>query len=136
MNRVLFETGVLLDVLADRAPFADDAQAALVHVETGDLIGLVAANTVTTLQDVLVKHVGKAGARRVVLDLLLLFRVEPVDEDRIRHALGLGWKSFGNAVQAACAENAEADRIVTRDSDGFKRAAVKPISPAELLALL
>ena len=127
---------VLLDVLADREPFAGDAQAVLARIEEGTLQGLVAAHTMTTLHYLLSKHLGKARSRRALLDLLLLLRVVAVDEDRLRHALGLNWADFEDAVQAACAEKAEAEYVVTRDKRGFARSAVKPISPAELLVLL
>ena len=40
------------------------------------------------------------------------------------------------AVQAACAEKAEADYLVTRDKKGFQRSPVKTVTPAELLALI
>ncbi len=136
MTRVLVDVSVLLDVLADREPFAADAQAVLARIEEGELEGLVAAHTVTTLHYLLSKHLGKARSRKVLLDLLHLLRVVAVDEDRLRHALGLNWTDFEDAVQAACAEKAEAEYVITRDKRGFAKSAVKPISPAELLALL
>lgn len=136
MTRVLVDVNVLLDVLADREPFAGDAQAVLARIEEGTLQGLVATHTMTTLHYLLSKHLGKARSRRALLDLLLLLRVVAVDEDRLRHALGLNWADFEDAVQAACAEKAEAEYVVTRDKRGFARSAVKPISPAELLVLL
>lgn len=136
MTRVLVDVNVLLDVLADREPFAGDAQAVLARIEEGTLQGLVAAHTMTTLHYLLSKHLGKARSRRALLDLLQLLRVVAVDEDRLRHALGLNWADFEDAVQAACAEKAEAEYVVTRDKRGFARSAVKPISPAELLVLL
>ncbi len=136
MTRVLVDVNVLLDVLADREPFAADAQAVLARIEEGTLEGLVAAHTMTTLHYLLLKHLGKARSRRALLDLLQLLRVVAVDEDRLRHALGLNWADFEGAVQAACAEKAEADYVVTRDKRGFAKSAVKPISPAELLVLL
>ena len=69
-------------------------------------------------------------------DLLQVLQVVPVDEDRPRHALGLSWTDFEDAVQAACAEKAELDYLVTRDKTGFKRSAVRAVTPPELLALI
>lgn len=65
-----------------------------------------------------------------------MIRVVPVDEDRIRHALALDWTGFEDAVQAACAEKAEADYLVTRDKRGFKKSPVKTVTAPELLALI
>jgi len=136
VTRVLLDINVVLDVLADREPFADEAAAVLAEVESGRLTGFVAAHTITTLHFLLTKHVGKGQAREVLTDLLHLVDLVPVDEDRIRHALAAKWPDFEDAVQAACAEKAEADYLVTRNKRDFRRSAVRPVTPAELLALL
>ena len=65
-----------------------------------------------------------------------LLQIVAVDEDRLRHALSLNWNDFEDAVQAACAETVEADFVVTRDKKGFRNSAVKPVTPAEALALI
>ena len=136
MKRILLDVNVVLDVLADRKPFAEEAAALFVVIETGAVHGFIAAHTVTTLHYLLAMHLGKAKTRRVLMDLLQLFRVVEVNEDRLRHALGLNWTDFEDAVQAACAESAEADYLVTRDKTGFKNSAVRPVTPSELLALI
>ena len=48
----------------------------------------------------------------------------------------MNWTDFEDAVQAACAEKAEVDYLVTRDKTGFKKSAVRPVTPSELLALI
>ena len=136
MTRVLLDINVVLDVLANRMPFVDEAEVILRQVEARAMEGLVAAHTITTLHFLLARNLGKAKARKVLTDLLHVVRVVPVDEDRIRHALALNWTDFEDAVQAACAEKAEADYLVTRDKKGFKKSPVKVVTPAELLALV
>jgi len=134
--RVLFDVNVVLDVLANREPFADEAQAALGRAETGAIEGFVAAHTITTLHNLLSRHLSRARARRVLTDLLGVVAVAPVDEDRLRHALALDWPDFEDAVQAACAESIGAAYLVTRDKRGFRKSAVVPVTPGELLAVL
>jgi len=136
VTRVLLDINVVLDVLADRALFADAAAAVLGEIESGRIEGFLAAHTITTLHFLLAKHAGKGRARRVLADLLHLVELVPVDEDRIRHALAARWPDFEDAVQAACAEKAGADYLVTRNKQDFRKSAVKPVTPAELLALL
>lgn len=135
MMRVLFDVNVVLDVLADREPFVEPSSAALSLAETGDITGVIAAHTVTTLHYLLERELGQARSRRVLTELLSFLEVEAVDGDRIRHALGMAWQDFEDAVQAACAESSKADFVVTRDMTGFRKSAVRPISPAELVAL-
>ena len=136
MTRVLLDVNVVLDVLANREPFADDAEAVLRLVEGGLIEGFIAAHTITTLHFLLSRHVGKARAKKTLTDLLHILKVVAVDEDRVRHALALNWPDFEDAVQAVCAEGADADYLVTRDKTGFRRSAVRSVTPAELLALV
>lgn len=136
MTRVLVDINVVLDVLADREPFAEASARVLGEIETGNVDGCLAAHTITTLHFLLAKYLGKARTRRVVTDLLNLVEVVPVDEDRLRHALAADWADFEDAVQAACAEKAEADYLVTRNKADFRKSAVKAVTPAELLAVL
>ncbi|MDH3207718.1 MAG: PIN domain-containing protein [Gemmatimonadota bacterium] len=136
MTRVLIDVNVILDVLAEREPFVEDSQAVLQLVEAGIVEGVLAAHSVTTLHYLLSKHLSRGRARKTLEDLLHILRVEAVDEDRVRHALAMNWTDFEDAVQAACAEKAEADYLVTRDKKGFKRSVVRSITPAELVAIV
>lgn len=136
MRTVLLDINVVLDVLANREPFVAESEAVLASIESGVVRGCIAAHTVTTLHYLLSKHSTKTKARRVLTDLLQLLDVVAVDEDRLRHALAMNWTDFEDAVQATCAEKAEVDFLVTRDKRGFRKSAVAPVTPAELLALL
>ncbi|MFQ5679112.1 MAG: PIN domain-containing protein [Gemmatimonadota bacterium] len=136
MTRVLIDVNVVLDVLADREPFAEDSAAVLGDVEAGNLQGYLAAHAVTTLHFLLTQHLGRARTRRALSDLLSLLEVVPVDEDRIHHALAANWADFEDAVQAACAEKEGVAYLVARNKRDFRKSAIKAVTPAELLALL
>lgn len=133
--RVFLDTNVILDVLADRQPFADDAAAVLSLIETGEAQGFIAAHTATTLFYLLHKELGLKRAKKALMDLLRLVDVVPVDQDRLLHALAMNWDDFEDAVQAACAAKIEADYMITRNPADFSRADVPTLSPAEFLAL-
>jgi len=133
--KLFLDTNVVLDVLADRRPFVEDSARVLWTIEAGAAQGLIAAHTVTTLFYLLRKRAGPEKAKTVVVDLIRLVDVVPVDLDRILHALALGWNDLEDALQAACAEQAGADFLLTRDQRGFSGSGVRAISPAEFLAL-
>lgn len=134
--RWLLDTNVLLDVLADREPWADHSAQVLEHVEQGRATGYVAAHAVTTLYYLLATHRDPETARRKVRVLLRLLKVVPVDEDRLLQALDLSASDYEDAVQVACAEKAGADVIVTRNADDFRGTDLAVRSPSELLARL
>ena len=134
--KLFLDTNVLLDVLTDRTPFADDAAVLLSLIERGDAKGFIAAHTATTLFYLLHKAVGLRRAKRALTDLLKLLEVVPVDHDRLLHALAMNWKDFEDAVQAACAAKAEVAYLVTRNQADFSGSDLDVISPAELVAAL
>lgn len=107
--RWLLDVNVVLDVLADREPWADSAAEVLGYVERGEANGYLAAHTVTTLYDLLSRHRNEDLARRHTRLVLRLFEVVAVDEDRLLQALDLGLPDYEDAVQAACAEKAGVD---------------------------
>jgi predicted nucleic acid-binding protein len=136
MTRVFFDVNVILDVLANRLPFAEDSGKALGLAETRLVEGIVAAHTMTTLHYLLERDLGTARTRKVLADLLRVVGVASVDDARIRHALALGWRDFEDALQSVCAEQENCDYLVTRDKVGFKKATTRVVTPGELLALL
>ncbi len=133
--RLVLDTNVILDVLADREPFAEDAAAVLSLIETGQAQGFIAAHTATTLFYLLHKELGLKRAKKALMDLLKVVDVVPVDHDRLLQALAMNWDDFEDAVQAACAAKIEGDYLITRNQDDFAGAEVPILSPPEFLAL-
>lgn len=135
MTRVLVDTNVILDVFMNREPWVESSAPVLRLAEGGSIEGLVAAHSVTTLHYLLARDLSRSRVRKVLADLLQVLQVVPVDEDRLRHALALDWPDFEDAVQAACAESAGADYLVTRNKKDFRKSPIKALTPAELVAL-
>jgi predicted nucleic acid-binding protein len=133
--KLFLDANVVLDVLADREPFADDSAAVLSVIERGEAQGFIAAHTATTVFYLLHKELGPKRAKKALMDLLRLVTVVAVDHDRLLQALAMNWTDFEDAVQAACATKIDADYLITRNQDDFARADVPTRSPAEYLAL-
>ena len=136
MTRLLFDVNVVLDVLLDRAPFADASSTTWETVERGRADGVLSAHAVTTIHYLNSRAVGARAARRTTDSLLDVFGVAPVDETVLRSALGLGWPDFEDAVTAAAARRARCHAIVTRDPKGFPRSPVRVVTPDEAVAWL
>lgn len=136
MKRVLVDINVVLDVLFMRDPFAKEGTLLFGRIEAGLVEGFVAAHTITTLYYLGTRRLGRTKCRKMLVDVLQLFNVVPVTEQELRHALDLGWNDFEDAVQAACAEAAGVDFLVTRDKRGFRASATPVVSPGELVAMV
>lgn len=132
--RWLLDVNVILDVLADREPWADGSARVLGLVERGEADGYIAAHSVTTLYYLLSTYRNPEVARRKTRVLLQLLTVVPVDEEPLLHALDLPPADYEEAVQVACAERQGVDLIVTRNEKDFRGIDLEVLSPAELLA--
>src|SRR5690606_23038459 len=70
LMRLFLDINVILDVLADREPWVEDSAAVLSLLDDGDIEGLVAAHSVTTLCYLTSKHLGHKRAVAALIDLL------------------------------------------------------------------
>jgi predicted nucleic acid-binding protein len=136
MKRILVDTNVVLDVLLDRQPHAERSAAIWKAIETGTSEGLLTAHAITTLHYLIQKELGATKARRVISEILRVFRVAAVDGSVIEEALRLSLADFEDAVTAAAARVSECNYIVTRDPKGFRGSPVRPLAPEAALPLL
>jgi predicted nucleic acid-binding protein len=134
--KLFLDTNVVLDVLAQRKPWVQEAATLLSLIEAGGVDGLVAPHGVATIHYLLTKWQDRSRASQALADLTRIVRVAPLDHDAVLQALALGWPDFEDALQAVCAQNAGADHFVTRDPDGFSKSAIPPLPPSEALALI
>ena len=135
-RRIFVDLNVLLDVLVDRPPHAEAADAVWAAIGRGEAEGRVAAHSVTTLAYLATRAGGRAFADRCVADVLCVFGAAPIDAAVLSEALALGWPDFEDAVCAASAHAAGCHLITTRDPRGFKGSPCPPLTPVETLALL
>ena len=134
--RVLIDANIALDVLAKRDPHYAASAAVWALVEQGQLEGVLAAHSVTTLYYLLSKHLNRPQANLTVTKLLQVFKVAAVDQQVILKALTLGWQDFEDAVQMVAGLNAQVDYLVTRNPKDFKDEVVRVLQPGDLLALV
>ncbi|HEX9483287.1 MAG TPA: PIN domain-containing protein [Gemmatimonadaceae bacterium] len=132
---VLLDTNVLLDVILDRTPWADDATTLLDRIARHEARGYVAAHAVTTVYYLVERAKGRGAATTAVSDLLDILDVVALEGADFRRALALGLKDYEDAVQAAACLKVGARFLVTRNERDFKSAPVIPRSAAEVLAL-
>jgi len=134
VKRVLVDINVVLDVLLDRQPHADDAAELWSVLEDGQAEGLLSAHAITTLHYLNTRVVGPRVARETTDNLLSVFDVAAVDRSVVTAALALAWRDFEDAVTAAAARRAKCDAVVTRNPRDFKRSPVRVLTPPEAVA--
>ena len=134
--RVLVDLNVIIDVLQNRQPFYEDSAGVLDAVARQEVMGWLAAHSVTTLFYVISRVRKRETAVQAVSSLLESFAVAKVDDAVIREALSLGWRDFEDAGQMASAGAEGVDYLITRNIKDFQSGPVPVIQPAAFLALL
>ena len=133
--KLVIDTNVVLDLLLNRAPFADAATAVFTQIESGVATACVCATTITTLHYLAEKAVGDQLARQHIRQLLTLLEVAPVTRAVIDLALYSPLKDFEDAVLAESAHSAGAQAIITRHGRDFPGGPLRVFSPLEGLAV-
>lgn len=133
MTRVLFDTNVLLDLLLEREPWAEDAKALYAAHLDGRLLGHITATTLTDVFYIARRHAGRERAWDAVRLALDQFAILAVGRNRLTTASGLPGEDFEDNLQLACATSLSLDAIVTRDPAGLGGTTIEVLSPPELL---
>jgi predicted nucleic acid-binding protein len=79
MKRILLDTDIILDLLLDRDPYAEDAAKLWQANETGRIEGHISAITPVNLYYIARKLKGEALARQGVAEVLMALKVCPID---------------------------------------------------------
>ena len=132
--KLLMDVNVILDVLLDRAPFVDAASRIWRACDEGRAEGLIAACSLPTIVYVVRRQAGIEKAHEAVRVCLEAFTVCTVDRGTLELANVAG--DFEDNLQWACAVEAGADFIVTRDAGGFRQSNIAPVTPQDLAARL
>lgn len=135
MRRVLFDSDVLLDVLAQREPFVI-ASARALNVSTQPQVqGYVSGHAVTNIFYILRRQVGSDTARSLLARLLQHIQVASVTDEVIRAALQSSIKDFEDAVTSEAANAVGVEVIVTRNTTDFITSSVPAVLPEEFLVM-
>lgn len=134
--KVLFDTNIVLDVLLGREPYLDNAIALFDAVEKQIIQGYLCATTITTIDYLATKSLGKVGSKMAITKLLELFVIAEVNRRTLTDALLSDFSDFEDAVLFHAGLDAGVDTVVTRNSKDFKTAELPIYSPEELLQLI
>lgn len=134
--KFLIDTNVVLDLMLDRAPFADDAALLFEQAERGNLSAVLCGTTITTIHYIAAKTIGPRKAKQAVGRLLSLCEIASVGRAVLEDALSAEFPDFEDAVLAAAARVAGVDAIVSRNAKDFRKASLPVYNAAQAVELL
>jgi predicted nucleic-acid-binding protein len=136
LKQVLFDSDVLLDILAQRQPFVVASAQALNTVMKKQVQGFVSGHAVTNIFYILRRQIGSEAARKLIENLLQHIQIASITNQVIHQALQSPIKDFEDAVTSAAAMAAGLEIIVTRNKSDFVASLVPAMLPEELLKML
>lgn len=132
---VLIDTNVILDVIANRPPFNDNAEKIFYFAAGEKIKASITANSVTDIYYLIRKHLqSPQEAKLVLLKLFSLFQIIDVTGTDCEKALGLNISDYEDALQIICAQKSKIDYIITRNLIDFSDSLVPVISPGDFIA--
>jgi len=134
--KFLIDTNVVLDLMLDRAPFADDAALLFEQAERGNISAVICGTTITTIHYIAAKTIGARKAKQAIGRLLSLCEIASVGRAVLEDALSAEFPDFGDAVLAAAARGAGVDAIVSRNAKDFRKAGIPVYDAAQAVELL
>lgn len=134
---ILVDTNILVDVIADREPYAGDARRIMEKCAMREITGIIAAHSIPNLFYILRKNFSREERRSLLKKLCSVFRISDLNAKKILAALDNdAFSDFEDCLQEECAIEAMADYIVTRNPDDFTKSRIKVLRPDEFLKLL
>lgn len=132
--KILIDTNVLMDYLAKRSPYSDDAEVILNACTDNKLSGCIAAHSISNLFYILRKAYSVDERKKILRVLCTLFEVIEIDKNKMILALdNKEFEDFEDCLQLQCALDHKADYIITRNLKDFTSSPIECIEPAEFI---
>ncbi len=131
--RVLIDTNIIIDVLANREGFSEPASQIFKLCEVGKVQGTIYALSIANIVYIMRKELDREQIKDVIAKLSAIFTIADMKGDDFKKAAELPMDDFEDALQSVCATRLKADFIVTRNLKDFKSSKVMAIKPSELI---
>ncbi|MCM1099785.1 MAG: PIN domain-containing protein [Clostridium sp.] len=133
---ILVDTNVILDYLAEREGFFDDARKIMEVCANGEIQGCVAFHSLPNIWFILRKKPNDIR-REMLKQICTLLSVVSAGHDAVVKAVEtVEFQDFEDCLQDKCAIAAKADYIVTRNIADYQSADTKTITPGEFCRLI
>ena len=134
--KLLLDADVLIDTALEREPFVKQSDLVIKWCQETPQSALVAWHSISNVYYFLRAARTDAKARQFVVDLLRFVAVASGGTAVVRHALTFPMADFEHALQVAAAISGEAQFIVTRNVQDFRRSPLPALTPSEFLRRL
>lgn len=132
--KIMCDTNIIIDVLLEREPFAEDSYNILSLCEEHKIDGYVSASSVTDIYYLVRKYTHSTElAYHAVGKLLEIIKVCGVTNEDVLIAFQKKGRDFEDCLVATCAKSIHCNYIVTRNKKDFEEFDIPALTPNEFL---
>ncbi|WP_425389824.1 PIN domain-containing protein [Ekhidna sp.] len=132
MTKVLIDTDVLIDFLAERQPHADFAEQIFLVAAREEICLFTTGDILSNAYYVLRKIFSHSKILAKFSQLLRYMEVIDINKQVILNAISSGFRDFEDALQNYAAEHSgEIDIIVTRNVKDYKHSSISVMTPLD-----
>ena len=135
--RIYLDTCVIIDYLASRVPFSEDAEKILTLVANNKIYAYISASSITDIHYILKKHFqDEQITRKYIIKVLSLIEILDTLSYNIKTVFDSPINDFEDALIEEISYQNKLSYIVTRNTKDFKNSRVKVVTPKKLLTII
>lgn len=133
MERLLIDTNIIIDLLAKRKDFYQEAQELFMLADEKRNSLFISALSFANVHYILLRDLNAEEARKIMIKFKALVRVLPLENKILDLALASDFNDFEDAIQYHTALDNQLDIIITRNKKDFKRSMLPVLTAREYL---
>lgn len=134
--KLFLDTNILIDVIANRKPWVDEALVLLELAKQKKLTLIVADFSFINLAYITRKLFTQEELYALFSDLCLYVKVVEVGGMIIKKSFQKRWKDMEDCVQYLVAKREKVDYLITRNEKDFSDSDIPVLSPSEFLDMI
>jgi len=133
MEKLLIDTNIIVDLLAKRENFYQEAQELFTLAEERKILLYISSLTFVNTHYILSKYFNADKAHKILVKFKTLVEVLSLDDKIVELALASDFNDFEDAIQSHTALLNNLHLIITRNKKDFKRSEIPVLTAREYL---
>ena len=133
MKKLLIDTNIIIDLLAKREPFYQEAQELFTLADEKSLSLFISALSFANTHYILARHLKADAARKILIKFKTLVEVLPFDDKVLELALASDFNDLEDAIQYYTALDNKIEIIITRNKKDLKKSKISILTAKEYL---
>jgi len=133
MKKLFIDTNIVIDLLAKREDFFQEAQELFTLADEKSISLFISSLTFVNTHYTLSKYLNVNEARKNLIKFKVLVNILPLEDKILELALASDFKDFEDAIQYFTAIDNEMDMIITRNKKDYKSFELPVLTAREYL---